>query len=50
MARYTGPRTRISRRFGIPMFGPDNTWSAATTALAFTDPSPAASTPNTAWG
>src|SRR5271154_6299330 len=22
MARYTGPRTRISRRFGIPMFGP----------------------------
>jgi len=23
MARYTGPRTRISRRFGIPMFGPD---------------------------
>ncbi|HXR06772.1 MAG TPA: 30S ribosomal protein S4 [Candidatus Acidoferrum sp.] len=23
MARYTGPRTRISRRFGIAMFGPD---------------------------
>jgi small subunit ribosomal protein S4 len=23
MARYTGPRTRISRRFGIPLFGPD---------------------------
>ena len=23
MARYTGPRTRISRRFGVPMFGPD---------------------------
>ena len=23
MARYTGSRTRISRRFGIPMFGPD---------------------------
>ena len=23
MARYTGHRTRISRRFGIPMFGPD---------------------------
>ncbi len=23
MARYTGPRTRLSRRFGIPMFGPD---------------------------
>ncbi|MEP6662954.1 MAG: 30S ribosomal protein S4 [Verrucomicrobiota bacterium] len=22
MARYTGPRTRISRRFGIPIFGP----------------------------
>lgn len=22
MARYTGPRTRISRRFGIPVFGP----------------------------
>ena len=22
MARYTGPRVRISRRFGIPMFGP----------------------------
>ena len=23
MARYTGPKTRISRRFGVPMFGPD---------------------------
>ena len=23
MARYTGPRTRISRRFGIPLYGPD---------------------------
>jgi small subunit ribosomal protein S4 len=23
MARYTGPRTRLSRRFGIPLFGPD---------------------------
>lgn len=23
MARYTGPRTRISRRFGEPLFGPD---------------------------
>jgi small subunit ribosomal protein S4 len=23
MARYTGPRTRLSRRFGVPMFGPD---------------------------
>src|SRR5688572_22159236 len=22
MARYTGPRVRISRRFGLPMFGP----------------------------
>ncbi len=22
MARYTGPRSRISRRFGIPIFGP----------------------------
>jgi small subunit ribosomal protein S4 len=22
MARYTGPRTRISRRFGLPIFGP----------------------------
>ena len=22
MARYTGPRVRISRRFGIPIFGP----------------------------
>ncbi len=22
MARYTGPRVRLSRRFGIPMFGP----------------------------
>ncbi|HVY71214.1 MAG TPA: 30S ribosomal protein S4 [Verrucomicrobiae bacterium] len=22
MARYTGPRTRISRRFGMPIFGP----------------------------
>ncbi len=23
MARYTGPRTRIARRFGEPIFGPD---------------------------
>jgi small subunit ribosomal protein S4 len=23
MARYTGPRTRISRRFGVALFGPD---------------------------
>lgn len=23
MARYTGPRTRLSRRFGTPIFGPD---------------------------
>ena len=23
MARYTGPRTRLSRRFGVPLFGPD---------------------------
>jgi small subunit ribosomal protein S4 len=23
MARYKGPRTRISRRFGLPIFGPD---------------------------
>ena len=22
MARYTGPRVRVSRRFGIPIFGP----------------------------
>jgi len=22
MARYTGPRTKISRRFGVPLFGP----------------------------
>src|SRR5882762_10880319 len=22
MARYTGPRLRISRRFGVPIFGP----------------------------
>src|SRR5437868_4830227 len=22
MARYTGPKTKISRRFGIPLFGP----------------------------
>ena len=22
MARYTGPRVRISRRFGLPIFGP----------------------------
>src|SRR2546423_4840665 len=22
MARYTGPKTRISRRFGVPIFGP----------------------------
>ena len=23
MARYTGPTSRISRRFGEPIFGPD---------------------------
>ena len=23
MARYTGPRTRINRKFGLPIFGPD---------------------------
>ena len=23
MARYTGPKSRISRRFGEPIFGPD---------------------------
>ena len=23
MGRYTGPRTKISRRFGEPLFGPD---------------------------
>ena len=22
MARYTGPRDKISRRFGVPVFGP----------------------------
>ena len=22
MARYTGPKTKISRRFGLPIFGP----------------------------
>ena len=26
MARYTGPRVRISRRFGIPIFGPSKYW------------------------
>jgi small subunit ribosomal protein S4 len=25
MARYTGPKSRISRRFGEPIFGPDKT-------------------------
>lgn len=25
MARYTGPRSKISRRFGEPLFGPDKT-------------------------
>ena len=23
MARYTGPKTKISRRFGEPIYGPD---------------------------
>jgi len=23
MARYTGPRSKIARRFGEPIFGPD---------------------------
>mgnify|MGYP001596309826 FL=1 len=23
MARYIGPKSRISRKFGIPLFGPD---------------------------
>ncbi|MDP9290738.1 MAG: 30S ribosomal protein S4, partial [Verrucomicrobiota bacterium] len=22
MARYTGPKAKISRRFGVPIFGP----------------------------
>ena len=25
MARYTGPKTKIARRFGEPIFGPDKT-------------------------
>jgi small subunit ribosomal protein S4 len=27
MARYTGPKTKISRKFGEPIFGPDKTLS-----------------------
>ena len=26
MARYTGPKTRISRKFGEPLFGPDKSF------------------------
>ena len=25
MARYTGPKSKIARKFGEPIFGPDNT-------------------------
>ena len=27
MARYTGPKSRIARRFGEPIFGPDKALS-----------------------
>ena len=27
MARYTGPKSRIARRFGVPIFGPDKVLS-----------------------
>ena len=26
MARYTGPKTKISRKFGEPLFGPDKSF------------------------
>ena len=26
MAKYTGPKTRIARKFGEPIFGPDKTF------------------------
>ena len=27
MARYTGPKTKIARKFGEPIFGPDKVLS-----------------------
>ena len=31
MARYTGPQTRIARKFGEPIYGPDNTFEKRNT-------------------
>lgn len=30
MARYTGPKTKIARKFGEPIFGPDKVLSKRT--------------------
>ena len=27
MARYIGPKSKIARKFGEPIFGPDQVWS-----------------------
>ena len=50
MARYKGPRVRISRRFGIPIFGPSKYLERRNYPPAFTAPNPAASSPITALG
>ena len=31
MARYTGPTTRIARKFGEPIYGPDKTFEKRNT-------------------
>ena len=33
MARYTGPKTKISRKFGEPLFGEDRTLEKKITLL-----------------
>ena len=27
MARYTGPKSKIARKFGEPIYGPDRHWN-----------------------
>ncbi len=40
MARYTGPRTKISRRFGVALSARPNPWSAAISHQASTASAP----------
>ena len=44
MARYIGPKTKISRKFGEPIFGPDRSFEKKNYppghCLLYTSPSP----------